>query len=290
MILQREIIRKAEEAGVPPDTIDKNWVLGHFLAELYKTAWANEFLIFKGGTCLKKCYFQDYRFSEDLDFTLVNPDFEVTNKLLQLICDEITNKIGILFSKVKIEPILWGDKHVGYITHIRFWGANHRKNQQPPASDRWQTSIKIEIVKYELMVNSPLSRPLLSDFSDFSLFENITIPCYSILEVVSEKFRALLQRSYPAPRDYYDLWYLLQQKELINWEIITATFARKAEFKKVEFNNYTDFFESEQIRKVKQAWNNSLKSHLKEDSLPDVDKVIEELQERLKPINWTIKK
>lgn len=63
MILQSEIIRKAEEAGVPPDTIDKNWVLGHFLSELYKTEWANEFLIFKGGTCLKKCYFPDYRFS-----------------------------------------------------------------------------------------------------------------------------------------------------------------------------------------------------------------------------------
>jgi predicted nucleotidyltransferase component of viral defense system len=105
MILQSEIIRKAEEAGVPPDTIDKNWVLGHFLSELYKTEWANESLIFKGGTCLKKCYFQDYRFSEDLDFTLINADFEVTNKLLQSICDEITNKIGILFSKVKMEPI-----------------------------------------------------------------------------------------------------------------------------------------------------------------------------------------
>ena len=206
--------------------------------------------------------------------------------MLQSICDEITNKIGILFSKVKIEPIRWGNKHIGFTTHIRFWGANHKKNQQPPVSDRWQTSIKIEIVKYELMVNYPLNRPLLSDFSDSDLFENIMIPCYSILEVVSEKFRALLQRSYPAPRDYYDLWFLLQQKEIINLEIIIDTFARKAEFKKVEFNNYTDFFEPEQIRKVKQAWSNSLKSHLKEDALPDVDAVIYELQEICKIISW----
>ena len=28
--------------------------------------------VFKGGTCLKKCYFETYRFSEDLDFTLRN--------------------------------------------------------------------------------------------------------------------------------------------------------------------------------------------------------------------------
>ncbi len=286
MILQNEILKKAEAAGVPPDTIDKNWVLGHFLAELYKTTWAKEYLIFKGGTCLKKCYFDDYRFSEDLDFTLINPDFVVTNKLLQSICDEITKNIGIQFSKVKMDPIRWENKQVGYTTHIRFWGANHKKNQEPPTSDRWLTSIKIEIVSYELMVNPPLDRPLFSGYSDAAIFENTLIPCYSILEVVSEKFRALLQRSYPAPRDYYDLWYLLQQKELINWEEIISTFKQKAKYKNVDFKDYNDFFEPEQIRKVKQAWNNSLKSHLNEDALPDVDKTIDELQEICKTISW----
>ncbi len=30
-------------------------------------------LAFKGGTALKRCYFGDYRFSEDLDFTLTKP-------------------------------------------------------------------------------------------------------------------------------------------------------------------------------------------------------------------------
>lgn len=107
MILQREIIQKAEETGVPPDTVDKNWVLGHFLAELYKSRWAQEFLIFKGGTCLKKCYFSNYRFSEDLDFTLINRDFFITDKLIQSLCDEITARIGILFSKVKVDLLMW---------------------------------------------------------------------------------------------------------------------------------------------------------------------------------------
>ena len=286
MILQIEILRKAEATGVPPDTMDKNWVLGHFLAELYKTSWAKEFLILKGGTCLKKCYFNDYRFSEDLDFTLINKDFVVTNKLLQSVCDEITKNIGIQFSKVKIDSIRWEDKQVGYTTHIRFWGANHRKNQQPPASERWQTSIKIEIVSYELMVNPPLDRPLLSEYSDSALFEKTLIPCYSILEIVSEKFRALLQRSYPAPRDYYDLWYLLHQKDLLNKEEIISTFIQKANYKNVDFNDYNDFFEPEQIRKVKQAWNNSLGGHLKEDALPDVDLVIKELREICETITW----
>ncbi|WP_245535939.1 nucleotidyl transferase AbiEii/AbiGii toxin family protein [Psychroflexus torquis] len=29
-------------------------------------------IVFKGGTVLKKVYFEDYRFSEDLDFTLLD--------------------------------------------------------------------------------------------------------------------------------------------------------------------------------------------------------------------------
>ncbi len=36
-----------------------------------KTIW---FLQFKGGTTQKKIYFEDYCYSEDLDFTLLNED------------------------------------------------------------------------------------------------------------------------------------------------------------------------------------------------------------------------
>ena len=33
--------------------------------------------IFKGGTCLKKCFIETYRFSEDIDFTIL-PDGPIT--------------------------------------------------------------------------------------------------------------------------------------------------------------------------------------------------------------------
>ncbi len=33
--------------------------------------------------CLRKCYFPDYRFSEDLDFTSTNKDFELTKKVIK---------------------------------------------------------------------------------------------------------------------------------------------------------------------------------------------------------------
>ncbi len=44
--------------------------------------------IFKGGTCLKKCYFETYRFSEDLDFTLVD-ESHIDEDFLRPIFEEV---------------------------------------------------------------------------------------------------------------------------------------------------------------------------------------------------------
>ena len=187
MILQSEILRIAEQEGVPPDTIDKNWVLGHFLAELFRSDWAQQNLIFKGGTCLKKCYFKDYRFSEDLDFTLTNPDFVLSDKPIRTICNNITDKVGILLSPEKMQPLVSDNQLCGYKAIIRFWGANHKRNQQPTQPQRWLTSIKVEITSYEKVVDMPSFRILLDNFSDSQQFTGLKIPCYSISEIISEK-------------------------------------------------------------------------------------------------------
>jgi predicted nucleotidyltransferase component of viral defense system len=77
MILQKEIVTIAEQVGVTKSVIDKDWVLGHFIAAMYAVTEIKENLIFKGGTCLRKCWFPDYRFSEDLDFTSIDEHFDL---------------------------------------------------------------------------------------------------------------------------------------------------------------------------------------------------------------------
>ena len=79
MILQKEIIENSRKFKVPPVTIDKDWVLGHLLNGIASVKEINELFIFKGGTCLHKCYFETYRFSEDLDFTLLDEKFDINN-------------------------------------------------------------------------------------------------------------------------------------------------------------------------------------------------------------------
>ena len=55
--------------GIPWEVLELDYVLSWVLAGISQTPALRDTLAFKGGTALSKCYFEDYRFSEDLDFT-----------------------------------------------------------------------------------------------------------------------------------------------------------------------------------------------------------------------------
>jgi predicted nucleotidyltransferase component of viral defense system len=110
MILQKEIITIAEEKGVLKSTIDKDWVLGHFLGAIYSEPKLREALIFKGGTCLKKCWFPDYRFSEDLDFTSKDSTFELKQNHLDFIGWHVKENAGIPSHVESLKPLMFQDK------------------------------------------------------------------------------------------------------------------------------------------------------------------------------------
>ena len=70
MIGRADLDDRAREWGLRLDVVEKDYVLGWLLWGIgtepdLATTW-----IFKGGTCLKKCYLETFRFSEDLDFTI----------------------------------------------------------------------------------------------------------------------------------------------------------------------------------------------------------------------------
>ncbi|MEA3496925.1 MAG: nucleotidyl transferase AbiEii/AbiGii toxin family protein [Bacteroidota bacterium] len=75
MIIQKELQNIAADLKIQPAVLDKDWVLGHFLNAMFEIESVRNNFVFKGGTCLRKCYFEEYRYSEDLDFTLTNANF-----------------------------------------------------------------------------------------------------------------------------------------------------------------------------------------------------------------------
>ncbi len=284
MILQKEIATVAEQKHVSKSTIDKDWVLGHFLAAIYSEPELKKELILKGGTCLKKCYFPDYRFSEDLDFTARQKKFELTKTHLQNICLHIHESAEMLTHIDSLRPLKFNDELTGYEAVIRFWGADHSRNETPPASERWLTKIKIETILYELMVFDEEKRKVLHQYSDKIALKPNSIPCYSIEEIMTEKLRALIQRSYAAPRDFYDIWFLQKNYPKLNFKKIADAFHKKVKFKNLEFKGVDQLMDEEDDKKLRASWNNSLAHQIQSDALPEFESVKRELLHLFKKI------
>ena len=70
MIDKKEILKFSEALGFRLDIVEKDYVLGWLLAGISAHKDLSKNLIFKGGTCLKKCHLETYRLSEDLDYTV----------------------------------------------------------------------------------------------------------------------------------------------------------------------------------------------------------------------------
>jgi predicted nucleotidyltransferase component of viral defense system len=275
MILQKEIANIASQKGVAKSTIDKDWALGHFIDAIYSIPELKQKLIFKGGTCLKKCYIPDYRFSEDIDFTSKDKEFKLTWKHLETISTLLNQRVEMPTFVESLRELKYKDKLTGFEAVIKFWGADHPRNETPPPPQRWQTKIKIEIILYELLIFNACQKDVVHEYSD-KLTENaLKIPCYCIEEVLSEKMRSLVQRSYSAPRDFYDIWYLSKRYKDLNHKLVEA-FHKKMAFKDHKFESIEQLINPENDKQLSVAWKNSL-AHQVPGMLPDYETIKNEL-------------
>ncbi|MBW1802624.1 MAG: nucleotidyl transferase AbiEii/AbiGii toxin family protein [Deltaproteobacteria bacterium] len=67
--LRNRLQEARKRLGIPWEVLERDYVLSWILAGVSRVDGLRDTLIFKGGTALKKCFFGNYRFSEDLDFS-----------------------------------------------------------------------------------------------------------------------------------------------------------------------------------------------------------------------------
>jgi predicted nucleotidyltransferase component of viral defense system len=175
-----------------------------------------------------------------------------------------------------LKELKFKDKLTGYEAIIKFWGSDHPRNDSPPAPQRWQTKVKIEIILYELILFPVSYRDVVHSYSDKLTENSLQVPCYSIEEVLAEKIRSLIQRSYTAPRDFYDIWYLSKHFPEIDYKLIADAFHKKLAFKGHSFSAVEQLINSENDKHLSAAWKNSL-AHQITGELPDFETVKNEL-------------
>jgi uncharacterized protein len=101
MIKPGEIQQKARAVGVRDQQIEKDYIFSWILYGIAKQEQLSNEIVFKGGTVLKKVYFENYRFSEDLDFTLLRADTSTGSALVS--SEQIFSWFNEIFEFVKEE-------------------------------------------------------------------------------------------------------------------------------------------------------------------------------------------
>jgi predicted nucleotidyltransferase component of viral defense system len=87
--------------------------LGHFIDAIFSIPELKQKLIFS-GTCLKKCYIPDYRFSEDLDFTSNDKEFKLTRKQLNEITALIKQRVEMPTHIESLKELVHKNQLAGY--------------------------------------------------------------------------------------------------------------------------------------------------------------------------------
>jgi predicted nucleotidyltransferase component of viral defense system len=257
MISKQEVIDLAHEFSLDVNTIEKDYVLGWLLAGIEHHRDLFGKWIFKGGTCLKKCYFETYRFSEDLDYTLIDEN-QIDNNFLSTCFKDIANwiyeTVGIEIPEdtiqFKIKRNQAGRRSVeGKVGYI---GPMQRR--------RDPVRIKLDLTADELLAMPPDLRTVHHPYSD-NPDSGIKSYCYSFTEVFAEKLRALGERA--RPRDLYDVIHLFRHADQTdNAKAIFETLKKKCDFKSIPVPTMAHLEVHPKRNELETEWGNMLAHQL----------------------------
>ena len=254
MIKAGEIDKIAIAKGVRAKQIEKDYVISWVLWGIARNDFLNKNLVFKGGTCLKKMHFGDYRYSEDMDFTLRNDSISDEEVLanFRAIFVQILEE-----SRIKIEiPENTIDNHVasGSLKFKMSYVATHGSDE-----------IKVDVTRGETIEFEVEHRVVINNYSDLVEENETLIHCYSLKEVLIEKATALMGRT--IPRDLYDFDYIIEN-EGIKLKDVFIEFIRKA----VNKGHDPKEFMNKVLPKIKafeRDWQTSLGKQMTQAELPD---------------------
>src|SRR5690554_1348875 len=263
MIKPGELQSKARTVGVRDQQIEKDYILSWILQGIARHPQLSEQIIFKGGTVLKKVYFEDYRYSEDIDFSLLNSEvaneqiFEWFEEVFEYIEDEANIPLEIVDDNEHEDGGI--NFYISYVGPLGGKGANKK--------------VKVDISRSEKLEFAPEKRKVFCSYRDQ---EGHQLLCYSLEEVLVEKMRSIIQRM--QARDLYDIWYL---SEVHGMEIdfLINEFKAKCDSKGINPSEFHTKLE-QRLPQYRGRWKRSMADQIKD--LPEFEQVEREVTRRLK--------
>lgn len=266
MIGRADLDDRVRRWGLRDDVVEKDYVLGWMLWGIGADPLLGSTWIFKGGTCLKKCYLETYRFSEDLDFTVLEQGPIQTDEVIEAlmpILDRIGQESGIDFT---VRAPTLRTRPVGRSAEGRVYYRGPRDAPSP-------ASIKLDLTKDELLVRPPVLRPISHDYPEV-LPEPAHVRCYGFEEVFAEKLRAMGERA--RPRDLYDIVNLFRRPDFRQHaDLIRDILGQKCAAKGIPVPSVEAISASPMFGELQTEWGNMLAHQLQ--ALPEFDQFWNEM-------------
>ncbi len=223
MIEKEEIDRKSEELNVYVSNVQRDYVFGWLLAGLFQVHNPlQRLLILKGGNAFRKAYFENGRFSNDLDFSTQSElDEQLLRDAVKQACVFAKERSGVEFltddSRIGARNVAEEESKL-YEARVYFKSFYGEEDVT--------LKVKLEVKEYDRIFLPIQTRRLIHSYSDRDQCQ-VEIRCQKLEELLASKLRALLQRRHSP--DLYDFVYsVFFQKVLdINRREVITAFLRK---------------------------------------------------------------
>lgn len=270
MIPSREILQLREEWQISVGVIEKDYVLGWLLAGIANEPELAETWVFKGGTCLRKCYYETYRFSEDLDFTVLPGGPNLPDQLTPIfrrISEWVRDQSGI-------DLVIEDNSFIPRRNRRGNPTCQGRIAYRGPQGQHGLPKVKVDVTSDELLVEEPVLRQVVHSYSDAPLPVD-QIRCYSLTELFAEKLRALAERC--RPRDLYDVVHVHRHPDLVGLaREVLSTLGQKCDFVGIQVPDAAAIEASPYRLEVEEEWANML-GHQLPSPLPPFEEFWETL-------------
>jgi len=213
-----------QRTGFRAALLEKDYFLTLILSRVHELS---DDLIFKGGTCLNKIYYSYYRLSEDLDFSMRLPEYTTTRgnrrKTIEPIKDKIEGFAKGLDMRIEGSEKAGRNESKQYIYYFAY------KSAFQPAEQQIKFEIGLRFNPICPVEKRTVQHKFLHPFTKEPLFDAGKVSCFCLKEIVSEKLRAAALREVIAPRDFYDIDFILRHDFNLADKEVLGLFKKKIE-------------------------------------------------------------
>lgn len=265
MISFGEINTTANQFGVSAETIEKDYMISWILKCLSRSKIKDNF-IFYGGTAIKRIFFEEHRFSEDIDLISAN-SFTLEYISNELACLRYAADAANLNFEIDKNKIFYKKDRLQL--YVLYEGISDITGAPK--------EIRLDFMMGADVCGSIIKKEVIASYSDLGSQSGV-LSVMSLETIFANKLGMLFDLTRNEPRDVFDIWFLLKRFDQVhlNTQKIYGFFKEKYGFN-LSVGSVMGAINHEALQK---NWEIRLAHQV--NNLPACNSVIEEVERMLK--------